>query len=215
MVGVFACFVTLSFLDFKEMGFGLAVAVLIDATIIRGVLLPASMTLLGDWNWYLPRWLQWLPALAPNATPLRPSNPRIPKPPSSQSSPTLRAPRPCRPEALKAMAWGARPAVRSGAAAASDPKSTPSKGARLALDACDGAHGCRSLRHTPCRFESRDAVVARRLALRRPLATAVARCLRGVRADRGRRGMTVRRMEATRSVTPLLTERTREGGPTG
>jgi hypothetical protein len=43
------------------MGFGLAVAVLIDATIIRGVLLPASMTLLGDWKWYLPRWLDWLP----------------------------------------------------------------------------------------------------------------------------------------------------------
>ena len=54
MVGVFAVFVTLSFLDFKEMGLGLAVAVLIDATIIRGVLLPASMKLLGDWNWYLP-----------------------------------------------------------------------------------------------------------------------------------------------------------------
>ena len=54
MVGVFAVFVTLSFLDFKEMGLGLAAAVLIDATIIRGVLLPASMKLLGDWNWYLP-----------------------------------------------------------------------------------------------------------------------------------------------------------------
>src|SRR5215217_2371541 len=53
MVGVFAVFITLTFLDFKEMGFGLAVAVLIDATIIRGVLLPASMKLLGDWNWYL------------------------------------------------------------------------------------------------------------------------------------------------------------------
>jgi putative drug exporter of the RND superfamily len=58
---VFTCFMTLTILDFKEMGFGLAVAVLIDATIIRGVLLPASMTLLGDWNWYLPRWLEWLP----------------------------------------------------------------------------------------------------------------------------------------------------------
>ena len=61
MVGVFAVFITLSFLDFKELGLGLAVAVLIDATIIRGVLLPASMTLLGDWNWYLPSWLEWLP----------------------------------------------------------------------------------------------------------------------------------------------------------
>ena len=61
MVGVFAVFITLSFLDFKEMGLGLAVAVLIDATIIRGVLVPASMKLLGDWNWYLPSWLEWLP----------------------------------------------------------------------------------------------------------------------------------------------------------
>jgi uncharacterized membrane protein YdfJ with MMPL/SSD domain len=61
MVGVFSVFVTLTFIDFKEMGFGLAAAVLIDATIIRGVLLPASMKLLGDWNWYLPRWLEWLP----------------------------------------------------------------------------------------------------------------------------------------------------------
>ncbi|MDW5598044.1 MMPL family transporter [Conexibacter stalactiti] len=61
MVGVFAVFATLSFIDFKELGIGLAVAVLIDATIVRGVLVPASMKLLGDWNWYLPRWLEWLP----------------------------------------------------------------------------------------------------------------------------------------------------------
>jgi uncharacterized membrane protein YdfJ with MMPL/SSD domain len=61
MVVVFLVFCTLSFLDFKEMGLGLAVAVLIDATIVRGVLLPASMKVLGDWNWYLPKWLQWLP----------------------------------------------------------------------------------------------------------------------------------------------------------
>jgi len=58
---VFAVFITLSFIDFKELGLGLAVAVLIDATIIRGVLLPASMKVLGDWNWYLPSWLEWLP----------------------------------------------------------------------------------------------------------------------------------------------------------
>ena len=54
MVGVFPVFVTLAFIDFKELGLGLAVAVLIDATIIRGILLPASMKVLGDWNWYLP-----------------------------------------------------------------------------------------------------------------------------------------------------------------
>jgi RND superfamily putative drug exporter len=50
-------------LDIKQMGVGLAVAVLLDATLIRGVLLPAAMKLLGDWNWYLPRWLEWLPRL--------------------------------------------------------------------------------------------------------------------------------------------------------
>jgi RND superfamily putative drug exporter len=63
MVGVFSVFATLEFIDFKELGVGLAVAVLIDATLIRGVLLPASMKLLGDWNWYLPKSLGWLPSL--------------------------------------------------------------------------------------------------------------------------------------------------------
>jgi len=67
MVGVFAVFALMPILDMKEMGIGLAAAVLIDATIIRAVLLPASMTLLGDWNWYLPRWLEWLPRLEPPA----------------------------------------------------------------------------------------------------------------------------------------------------
>jgi uncharacterized membrane protein YdfJ with MMPL/SSD domain len=61
MVGVFSIFGTLNQLDIKQAGVGLAAAVLIDATIVRGVLLPASMKLLGDWNWYLPRWLEWLP----------------------------------------------------------------------------------------------------------------------------------------------------------
>jgi uncharacterized membrane protein YdfJ with MMPL/SSD domain len=61
MIGAFAIFATLPILDMKEMGIGLAVAVLIDATIIRTILLPATMLLLGDWNWYLPNWLRWLP----------------------------------------------------------------------------------------------------------------------------------------------------------
>ncbi len=61
MVAVFGIFATLSFLDFKEMGIGLAVAIAIDATVIRAVLLPATMKLLGDRNWYLPRSLRWLP----------------------------------------------------------------------------------------------------------------------------------------------------------
>jgi len=61
MVGVFSIFGTLSFLFLKEFGIGLAAAVLIDATIVRAVLLPAAMKLLGDANWYLPKWLDWLP----------------------------------------------------------------------------------------------------------------------------------------------------------
>ena len=63
MVAVFAIFATLQWPFFKQFGVGLATAILIDATIVRGVLLPASMKLLGDWNWYLPRWLEWLPRL--------------------------------------------------------------------------------------------------------------------------------------------------------
>jgi RND superfamily putative drug exporter len=60
MVGVFSIFGTLTQLDVKQAGVGLAAAVLIDATVVRAVLLPASMKLLGDWNWYLPRWLDRL-----------------------------------------------------------------------------------------------------------------------------------------------------------
>jgi len=61
MVAVFAVFASLPTLDIKQLGVGLAVAVLLDATLVRGVLLPATMKMLGDWNWYLPRWLDWLP----------------------------------------------------------------------------------------------------------------------------------------------------------
>jgi uncharacterized membrane protein YdfJ with MMPL/SSD domain len=63
MIAVFAIFASLRVLDIKQLGVGLAVAVLIDATLIRGVLLPATMKLLGDWNWYLPRWLEWMPRI--------------------------------------------------------------------------------------------------------------------------------------------------------
>jgi RND superfamily putative drug exporter len=63
MVCVFSVFGILSFMIFKQIGVGLAVAILIDATIVRAILLPASMKLLGDWNWYLPSWLEWLPHL--------------------------------------------------------------------------------------------------------------------------------------------------------
>ena len=63
MVGVFSIFAVLSMLMFKQFGVGLATAIAIDATVVRAVLLPATMKLLGEWNWYLPAWLQWLPRL--------------------------------------------------------------------------------------------------------------------------------------------------------
>ena len=74
MVAVFSIFGTLSMIEFKQMGVGLAAAVLIDATIIRGVLLPAAMKLLGEWNWWLPKSLGWLPRVShadPQAEPAR------------------------------------------------------------------------------------------------------------------------------------------------
>ena len=61
MVAVFGGFASGELVMFQQMGFGLAVAVLLDATIVRSVLVPASMALLGDRNWYLPPWLGWLP----------------------------------------------------------------------------------------------------------------------------------------------------------
>ena len=67
MVAVFAIFGTLRQIDLKQMGFGLAVAILLDATIVRAVLLPSTMKLLGKWNWYFPTWLEWLPNLSAEA----------------------------------------------------------------------------------------------------------------------------------------------------
>ena len=63
MVGVFGAFATSRVLPLQQFGLGLGVAVLIDATVIRVVLLPATMKLLGEWNWYLPSWLDWLPKI--------------------------------------------------------------------------------------------------------------------------------------------------------
>ena len=60
MVLVFAAFAASRVMFFQQIGVGLGVAILIDATIIRAILLPASMKLLGDLNWYLPNWLEWL-----------------------------------------------------------------------------------------------------------------------------------------------------------
>jgi len=88
MVAVFAIFATLDQIDFKMVGVGLAAAILIDATIVRAVLVPTTMKLLGDLNWYLPRWLEWLPrvrsgvavpaSVTPVAPPRRPpARPRV------------------------------------------------------------------------------------------------------------------------------------------
>ena len=78
MVLVFAVFATGSIIVLQQLGIGLAAAVLIDATIVRAVLLPASMMLLGDWNWYLPRWLEWLPRLEPEGAAEKPKPPTAP-----------------------------------------------------------------------------------------------------------------------------------------
>jgi putative drug exporter of the RND superfamily len=61
IIAVFSGFARGDLVMFQQMGFGIAVALLIDATIVRSVLVPASMKLLGRWNWYLPTWLEWLP----------------------------------------------------------------------------------------------------------------------------------------------------------
>jgi uncharacterized membrane protein YdfJ with MMPL/SSD domain len=81
MVGVFAIFASLQFIFLKQFGVGLAAAILIDATIVRAVLLPATMKLLGDRNWYLPRWLEWLPKLDHEApvAPARAPQPALPQ----------------------------------------------------------------------------------------------------------------------------------------
>jgi len=88
MVAVFAIFGTLSMQSMKQMGVGLAAAVLIDATVIRGVLLPAVMSLLGERNWYLPTWLRWLPDLTHDE--MAPTPP--PAPAGTLPTPDLDAP---------------------------------------------------------------------------------------------------------------------------
>jgi RND superfamily putative drug exporter len=63
MVAVFSGFALGNMVPLQQLGFGLAVAVLVDATIVRCILVPASMRLLGTWNWYLPNFLSWLPEM--------------------------------------------------------------------------------------------------------------------------------------------------------
>ena len=69
MVAVFSVFATLSVIQLKSLGVGLAVAVLIDATVVRGILLPATLALLGERAWYLPRVLRWIPGRPRAAAP--------------------------------------------------------------------------------------------------------------------------------------------------
>lgn len=89
MVVVFAVFVTLKFVFIQQLGLGLAVAVFIDATIIRCVLLPASMTLLGDWNWWMPRFLGWIPRVTIEGDPDEPAEAPTPaEAPASAEAPT-------------------------------------------------------------------------------------------------------------------------------
>jgi RND superfamily putative drug exporter len=78
IVAVFAGFSRGQLIQFQQMGFGVGVALLIDATVIRSVLLPSVMTLLGRWNWYLPSWLQRLPQVHIEA-----------QPPTAQPEPAL------------------------------------------------------------------------------------------------------------------------------
>ena len=90
MVAVFAIFATLELIDIKMMGVGLAAAILIDATIVRAVLVPSAMKLLGKWNWYLPSWLQWLPHITTEPTAV----PAPTAPPAARTKPAARpAPR--------------------------------------------------------------------------------------------------------------------------
>jgi RND superfamily putative drug exporter len=91
MVAVFAVFGTLSLQQFKQLSVGLAVAVLLDATVVRGVLLPSVMALLGERNWYLPRWLSWLPSSGPAGPAIPGDLPPGPRPsPERPLEPTRR-----------------------------------------------------------------------------------------------------------------------------
>jgi RND superfamily putative drug exporter len=76
MVAVFGLVASLSIIQMQQMGFGLAVAVLIDATVVRAVLVPSVMKLLGERNWFLPSWLEWLPSLSPEGERRRPQGRR-------------------------------------------------------------------------------------------------------------------------------------------
>jgi RND superfamily putative drug exporter len=87
MIAVFAGFTIGDMVPLQQMGFGLAVAVFLDATIVRSVLVPASMAMLGEWNWYLPSWLEWLPKISVEGAPQH-----APAVPAAQPAPAPRTP---------------------------------------------------------------------------------------------------------------------------
>jgi RND superfamily putative drug exporter len=92
MVAVFSIFATLSGIDVKMLGVGLAAAVLIDATVVRGVILPAALAVLGERAWYLPRWLRWLPCRPAPGSPAEEAQPdqpgaAVPEPALAGSAP--------------------------------------------------------------------------------------------------------------------------------
>jgi RND superfamily putative drug exporter len=92
MVCVFGGMATGELVMFQQMGFGLAVAVLVDATIVRTIIVPAAMELLGDWNWYLPRWLRWIPNVSVEGHRHEPAAPKEPRRPRHE--PGITVPRP-------------------------------------------------------------------------------------------------------------------------
>jgi RND superfamily putative drug exporter len=75
IVAVFAGFAKGDLIAFQQMGFGVGIALLLDATVIRSIILPSAMKLLGHWNWYLPRWLGWLPRIQIERAPAQPAQP--------------------------------------------------------------------------------------------------------------------------------------------
>ena len=91
IVAVFSGFARGDLIMFQQMGFGVAVALLIDATIIRSVVLPSVMKLLGEWNWYLPRWLDWLPRLEVESGDRGPHRARRPELPAPTDAGTVAA----------------------------------------------------------------------------------------------------------------------------
>jgi len=89
---VFGGMATGELVMFQQMGFGLAVAVLIDATIVRTIIVPAAMELLGEWNWYLPRWLRWIPDVSVEGHAYEPPAPQ--EAPRPRREPGIALPKP-------------------------------------------------------------------------------------------------------------------------